>query len=98
MCALEGLVRVRSHFLPSFREKKGAPMPVSRLASRPVRAPGRHIVLFTVQSGDHVIVETLDAQEAIRQRASWDRVTVDFFEPATITMQEFAVVGEAVSA
>lgn len=71
-------------------------MSVSLATVRPVRTPSRTIVLFTVQSGDHVIVETLDALEAIRQRASWDRVTVDFFDPATITMQEFVADGSAV--
>lgn len=58
--------------------------------------PSRFIVLFSVRSGDHVIVETLDPVEAIRHRASWNSVTEDFFEPATITLREFISVGKAV--
>ncbi|HUQ70683.1 MAG TPA: hypothetical protein VM165_14230 [Planctomycetaceae bacterium] len=72
-------------------------MPVSTLV-RSVRTPSRTIVLFTVRSGDRVVAETLDPLEAIRQRRSWNTVTEDFFEPATITMREFASVGEAVTA
>ena len=73
-------------------------MSLSLANVRPARTtPSRVIVLFSVRSGDRVIVETLDALEAIRQRKSWNKVTEGFFDPATITMREFVSNGEAVS-
>ena len=49
----------------------------------------RRLTLHTVRSGDRLIVETIDPDEAQRRVRAWNKVTADVFPPATITTTEF---------